>query len=89
MIVTDIKQKDVPDEHHVPRSAVALSSCTTSTDNLSCLLSQGEWLPQSHDTHQKWVKQVIDHVDQNPVDFHPTIKGFEKAVETCVAVAWD
>jgi hypothetical protein len=80
MTVTDIKQKDVPDEHHVPRYALVGASRIQVVLSSSSLNSQGEWLPQSHDTHQKWVKKVMDHVDKNPKDFHPTIRDFQQAV---------
>jgi hypothetical protein len=39
-------------------------------------------MPQSHDTHQKWLQKTVEHVENNPKDLHPAINDFKHAVES-------
>ncbi|KAF2671554.1 hypothetical protein BT63DRAFT_384084 [Microthyrium microscopicum] len=41
----------------------------------------GNWLPNDHRVHDKWLSEVIDHVGQNPKNLHPVLQEFEKLIE--------
>ncbi len=41
----------------------------------------GEWLPQDHRIHKKWLEDTVKHVDQNPKDLHPILAEFKSLIE--------
>lgn len=42
----------------------------------------GEWLPQDHRQHQKWLSGISDHVDENPKEIHGVLKEFKTMVQS-------
>ncbi|KAK5074972.1 hypothetical protein LTS08_005450 [Lithohypha guttulata] len=41
----------------------------------------GLWLPEDHRAHQKWLQDTVNHVDENPKDFHPAVRELEELIE--------
>ncbi|KAK4992739.1 hypothetical protein LTR50_000863 [Elasticomyces elasticus] len=41
----------------------------------------GTWMPEDHRVHSGWLDGIVDHVDNNPKDFHPVIKEFQDLIE--------
>lgn len=40
----------------------------------------GEWLPQDHRQHKKWLSGISDHVDANPMELHTVLKEFREQI---------